>query len=919
MRMKIGKRVLQLSSAFVLAALARPALADGEAVASTGTPAVAAVDAAAAVAKKDSGATSAATAPRAALDASTTPLLARASAQRRSSSIAIDGKLEDGAWSTASRNRGFSQRFPKEGAVPSVETEFALVYDDEALYVGVWAKDAPHLVRGLLTRRDQQSSSDQILVAIDSYHDRRTAFVFGLNPASVQRDEIIFDDVSSDTSWDAVWSGASSVTSDGWTAEFRIPMSQLRFSSEETQLWGLQVVRAVARTGEEVSWTPWPRSQPQIVSRFGLVDGIERVKPGRRIELLPYATAGVGSHPVEDGDPLNDELSPEGNLGLDAKYGISSSFSIAATINPDFGQVEADPSQVNLSANELFFPEKRPFFLDGVEMFKMGLGTGDGNAETLFYSRRIGAAPHGEADGEFVESPSSTTIYGATKISGKTSSGWSLGILDAVTAEESAGFVDGAGSRGESVVEPLTNYAVGKLKRDLREGKTAVSVSATAVNRALDGTGLEDELHDQAYTGGLELQHRFYKDRFQLIAKALGSYVHGSQEAIAETQQKTRHLYQRPGSHLTFDPTRTSLSGATLVSELNYRTTHWVAGAGGDLRTAGFEVNDIGFQVDSDKLERWAYGSYRDDDPGEMFLNYRVNLNAYAISDLEPRTMFYGGNVNGGGLLKNHWSFWGGLEGTRNLWQNTALRGGPALRRDNNLATWWEVASDSRKAVSAGANMFYTTTPATDAFVGEVGFFAKVQAASNIELSAQPAISVSANDHQYIDQIDDEMGDTHFLVGRIRQTSASLTLRVSWTFSPRLSLQAYAQPFFATGQYANYKEVTNASADRPADRYTILERGDYRDMDDTIFVDRDGDGAAEYSFEKPDFGVRELRSTLVLRWEYRPGSSVFAIWSHGQESSDYDGRFALGRGISRLGESDSEDIVMIKANYWIGL
>lgn len=852
-------------------------------------------------------------------DADVPPLPYKASARRREGSISIDGKLDEEAWTKAVRNGGFTQRFPKEGVAPSVATEFAVVYDDEALYVGIWSKDDPRLVRGLLTRRDQQSSSDFVLVAIDSYHDRRTAFVFGLNPASVQHDEIIFDDMNSDLSWDAVWSGAASVSADGWHAEFRIPMSQLRFSSDEKQQWGLQIKRTVARTGEEISWTPWPRSQPQIVSRFGLVDGIEKVKPGRRIEILPYVTAGVGSRPVEVGDPLNDSVTPEGNVGLDAKYGLSSAFSIAATINPDFGQVEADPSQVNLSANELFFPEKRPFFLDGVEMFKMGMG-GSGNAETLFYTRRIGAAPHGEPDADFIEQPTSTTIYGATKISGKTRSGWSLGILNAVTAEEDAVFIDGAGAEKTQVVEPLTNYAVAKLKRDLRQGKTAISVAATAVNRALDGTGMADELHDQAYSGGLELQHSFWKERFQLTSKLIGSYVHGSEGAILETQEKVRHLYQRPdATHLHVDPTRTSLSGAGLYNNLSFTSEHWQAGLGNDIRTPGLEVNDLGFQSDADAIDSWGFASYLDNDPGETFLNYRVNFNAWALSTLEPKLMFYGANVNGGGLLKNHWSVWGGIELMRNIWQNSALRGGPSLRRDNALATWWEASSDARKAVSAGVNTFYSTTPASTSYTGEVGFFAKVQAASNIEISAEPRFSVGENDAQYIDQVEDAMGETRYLMGRIRQVSSSLTLRMSWTFSPRLSFQAYAQPFFATGKYESYKEVVNPRAASPADRFSVLQPSELGLMDDVFSVDRDGDGAAEYSFEKPDFGVRELRSTLVLRWEYRPGSSVFAIWSHNQDSSDYDGNFRLGRGISRLGKSEAEDIVMLKVNYWIGV
>jgi Domain of unknown function (DUF5916)/Carbohydrate family 9 binding domain-like len=848
------------------------------------------------------------------------PLLpSKASARRRDGSITVDGKLEEDAWKKAVRNSGFTQRFPKEGAAPSVTTEFAVVYDDEALYVGVWSKDDPLLVRGLLTRRDQTSSSDRVNVAIDSYHDRRTAFVFGLNPASVQYDEIIFDDVSSDLSWDAVWSGAASVSADGWHAELRIPMSQLRFSSDEKQEWGLQITRTVARTGEEISWTPWPRSQPQIVSRFGLVDGIEKVKPGRRIELLPYVTAGVGSRPVEAGDPLNDGVTPEGNLGLDAKYGLSSSFSIAATINPDFGQVEADPSQVNLSANELFFPEKRPFFLDGVEMFKMGMGS-TGNSETLFYTRRIGAAPHGDPDADYVEAPTSTTIYGATKISGKTRSGWSLGVLNAVTAEEDAAFVVGDGAEQQQVVEPLTNYTVAKLKRDLREGKTTISVAATAVNRALDGTGMADELHDQAYTGGLELQHRFWKERFQITSKLIGSYVHGSEAAIVETQERIRHLYQRPDAgHVHVDPTRTSLSGAGFYNDLTYRSEHFQAGVGTDLRTPGLELNDLGYQVNADHIDNWSWASYLDNDPGETFLNYRVNFNSWALSSQEPELMFYGGNVNGGGLLKNHWSVGGGLELNRNLWQASALRGGPALRRDNALATWWEVGSDARKAVSAGVEAVYSTTPASASYVGEVGFYAKVQAASNIEISAEPSFSVGENDAQYIDQVEDAMGQTRYLMGRIRQVSSSLTLRVSWTFSPRLSFQAYAQPFFATGKYESYKEVVNPRASSPADRFSVLQPSELSLRDDVFSVDRDGDGAAEYEFEKPDFGVRELRSTMVLRWEYRPGSSVFAIWSHNQDSSDYDGNFRLGRGISRLGKAEAEDIVMLKLNYWIGV
>jgi hypothetical protein len=852
---------------------------------------------------------------------STSRLLATCRASRRSGPISVDGLLDDPAWLSAPRNGGFTQRFPKQGAVPTLATEFSVLYDDDSLYVGVWSNDPqPDLVKGLLTRRDQESPSDSVTVAIDSYRDRRTAFAFSLNPASVQRDQIIFDNTNSDDSWDAVWSGASALGTAGWTAEFRIPLSQLRFSSDPSQRWGLQVSRLVARTGEEMSWSPWPRSEPEIVSRFGTIDGIDGVKPGRRIELLPYVTAGIGSRPVDAGDPLNDEVNPEGNLGLDAKYGLSSAFSLAATLNPDFGQVEADPSQVNLSANELFFPEKRPFFLDGVELFKIGLGSGDGNSETLFYSRRIGAAPHGSVDGDFVKSPTSTTIYGAAKISGKTSSGWSLGILDAVTGQEQAEFIDADGRKGTQIVEPLTNFALAKLKRDFREGNTTISISASAVNRDLEDTGLSDELHDQAYTGGLELFHRFFEEKISLSGKLLGSYVHGSKQAIADTQQLTRHLYQRPDAkHLTFDPERTSLAGAAAVVGLTYRDPHWQVGMGVDSRTAGLEVNDLGFQRSADQFQPFAYGSYRDNDPGARFLSYRVNVNAYSASDLEPRLLAAGGNVNGNGQLKNYWRVGGGLEGNHNRWQPTALRGGAALRAEDSLGGWVFVESDTRKRFSFGLESSYFAVPASNSYSGDVALSANLQAASNLILSLAPRVALAEDDEQYIDQVDDDAGVTRYLLGRIRQTSTSLTMRVSWTFSPRLSLQAYAQPFVATGGYQEYKEAVAPNARDRSARFATLRPGEFAIADDVVTVDRDGNGVPEYSFDRPDFGFRELNSTLVLRWEYRPGSSLFAIWSHGQSAEDSDGDFQLGRGLARLGRAEAEDIVMVKANYWIGL
>jgi len=621
----------------------------------------------------------------------------RAHAVRRTGPISVDGKLDEPSWTTAPRQSGFVQRFPRDASKPSVETHFAIQYDDEAIYVAVWADDPqPELIRALLTRRDVDAPADAVTVAFDSYHDRRTAYAFQLNAAGVQRDMLLFDDSNQDDTWDAVWTGNVAVTPAGWTAEYRIPLSQLRFGSSENQEWGFQIVRLIGRTGEQDSWSPWPRSAPQVVSKFGVVDGIDNLRAGRRLELLPYVTTGVDRMPVEAGDPLNDQYGWRRNVGLDLKYGLGSAFTLSATINPDFGQVEADPSKVNLSANELFFAEKRPFFLEGVDLFKLPIGNSDNSVEGAFYSRRIGAAPpEPDTDFDFIRSPQSTTIYGAAKLTGKTSTGWSVGMLDAVTGQQKAetfkaAIADSPDQPGapevwaSPVVAPLTNYAIARVKRDLGEGKTSIGMSATAVNRKLDDDRLAALIHDQAYTGGLQLQHRWADNAWTANVNLLGSWVHGSREAIAETQQSARHYFQRPdASDVDFDPNRTSMSGLAakwMVGRLG-DVKHWRFGAGGDLRTPGLELNDAGFQTNSDRVIPFFWGGYRNDEPSKHVLNWQFNSDLFWVQTFEPRLTDVGLESNGNIQFSNYWSMYGGSNLIRGRWNVNALRGGPARRR----------------------------------------------------------------------------------------------------------------------------------------------------------------------------------------------------------------------------------------------
>jgi hypothetical protein len=853
----------------------------------------------------------------------------RAHAVRRASDIAIDGTLSEAAWANAPKQTGFTQRFPKDGTKADLETRFSVLYDDAAIYVGVWADDPePHKLKSLLTRRDVDSPADAVLVGIDSYNDKRTGYAFQLNAAGVQRDMLLFDDSNSDDTWDAVWTGDVSIHDTGWCAEFRIPLNQLRFSgSQAQQEWGFQVVRVVGRTREETAWSPWPRSSDETVSKFGIVDGIANLKPGRRLELLPYVTGGFESMPVDDADPLNDQLSARGNIGLDIKYGLGPAFTLSATVNPDFGQVEADPSQVNLSGNELFFIEKRPFFLEGIDLFKLPISSTNGGRESGFYSRRIGAAPPISPDGAYVDAPTSTTIYGAAKLTGKTRNGWSVGFLDAVTGEETAIVDDGMGVRSKPIVSPLTNYAIGRVKRDFRGGKTSIGGSVTAVNRQVSGTGLEDLLHDQAYTAGTQVSHRWDKNAWIADFNIYGSLVHGTEMAIARTQLSQRHLFQRPDNDV-FDPTLTSLKGlgfGGMVGQMG-DTKHWRYGLGFDVRTKGFEINDAGFMTGADRSIVFLYGEYHDEKPGDDILNWHFNHDIFTVHILsdeldssknafESHLTDIGYECNGHVQLVNYWTISGGCNLGNNRWHTGALRGGPALHVDNYYNGFLTVSTDTRKSVQGYINGFGGQQPATDTIDGGVEAGITIQAASNIDISITPSYSFRNDALQYVAEAVDESGTSHYVFARINQTTLALTTRVNWTFSPKLSLQVYAQPFIATGRYRDFKDVDNPAARRYEDRFTPIDGVDFALMDNVYQVNQNG----RYEFGRPDFSFGELRSTAVLRWEYRPGSSLFAIWSHGQSAFGEDGRFDLNRNSDALFGAESEDIVMVKANYWIGL
>jgi len=834
----------------------------------------------------------------------------------------VDGRLDDPIWQTAPRFGGFTQRDPHEGQPGTEATEFQVVYSDDALYIGVRAADSrPQQIAALLSRRDDWSPSDEITVMIDSYRDRRTGFAFTVNAAGVKRDAYLFNDNNEDSRWDAVWDAQVAIDSAGWTAEFRIPFGQLRFSRSPSNTFGFNLSRRITRLNETQQWRLVPKGASGYVSLFGDLTNLAGIEPPRRIEVQPYVAASNFSQPAVAGDPFHTGIDRSASLGGDFKVGVSSGLTLTATINPDFGQVEADPAVVNLSAFESFFAERRPFFTEGLDIFRFRLaeGDGDGANEELFYTRRIGRAPQAEADprGGYAESIAQTTILGAAKLSGKTQSGWTIGALGAVTQAERARVLDAEGAPHRDLVEPGTGYGVFRLARELRGGQTVIGFFGTTVQRSL--TPEVDWLHSSAYTGGVNWSHRFADNTYQVSGRLVGSTVRGSPEAIALTQQSSTHYFQRPDAeHLEFNPTRTSLSGYTVALNGGRTAGNWRFVVGGEARSPGFEVNDLGFQREADRVSQFVWVNRRWLTPGKVFRRFNLNLNQWAAWTYGGERRFFGGNFNANFTTLNYWGGWFGLNRSIEGLSTTALRGGPAIRTPGNVNGWFGFSSDDRQSVSAD---FFGHFNVEDEDAGRslgLGFGLSWRPSSNVELRLGPNFNYGRNAWQYLDT-PSVNGEPVYLFGELTQRTASMTLRSNVTFSPSLSLQVYAQPFVSSGSYEGFKRVSVPRAERFADRFDPFGEAAVRGAEGEVMIDVDRDGASDLTLGNPDFTVLSLRSNVVLRWEYLLGSTLFLVWQHGRSDYLTDGRFRFGERVGDIFHSPSSNVLLIKLNYWLSL
>ena len=836
----------------------------------------------------------------------------------------IDGRLDDPIWAQITPEKSFRRDVPSDGNPASQETEVRIAYDQTALYVGARLyDDRPGTISRRLNRRDSFSTfNDAFFVLLDSYHDHRTTFVFGVTASGERRDAITTNDGDGglDGGYDPVWAAATSIDSLGWVAEMRIPFSQLRFSGAAEQVWGIQLRRDNVRGGEAVDWQWSSKNEPGQASKFGHLLGLKNIPAPKRLEFLPYTSSQAQfTQGVAPGNPFNDGSTGSFTGGLDAKYGITSDLTLNATINPDFGQVEADPSVVNLTAFETFFEERRPFFVEGSNIF--GFNTGFGR-DQLFYSRRIGRMPGQSAFGSaaFVDEPGSSSILGALKLSGRTKSGWSIGVLDAVTGREEARIANLGGPTTTVPIEPGANYGVVRLKRDFAGGSSGYGFMGTAVNR--NGTAADfPNLTKSAYVGAADFFHRWKQNSHQISGSFGFSRIAGPREAIAGAQLASARYYQRPDQdYVSFDPAATTLAGTNgqlLVEKLGGSWTYQV---GGNFTSPGFELNDAGFQQEADRIRFAGLFTRQWVSPGKLGRSGSVSLQTTQLYNfggvrLAPQT--------GLGVILSRHNFhtiylnfdyrFKGLD-------DRTTRGGPLLNGPSNFRGSLHYVTDARKTISTTIG---TSIGVDDDRSSSASVFAQinVQNQGRITFQITPSYQRSRFRSFYLGQYADPTATATFgnryLFAPLDQDVLGISTRLNYYFTPSLSLQLYAQPFVATADFRSPSSLVQPRS------YAFRHYGAGGSTVATdpangaTTIDADGAGPSpSYTYGNQDFRIRSIRSNLVLRWEYRPGSTVFLVWNQSRFNAGSDPRFRPFRDLGDIFSDDMQNVLLVKANYY---
>lgn len=827
----------------------------------------------------------------------------------------LDGVLDDAAWGVVEWTSNYVQNEPDNGAAPTEQTKIKIVYDDKNLYIAAHCLDSePDKIVKRLSRRDG-FEGDWIEFNIDSYNDDRTAFSFTITAAGVKGDEFISNNGNNwDSSWNPIWYAKAQIVSDGWIAEMRIPLSQLRFSASDEQVWGLQSTRRYFRNEERSLWQPVLPNSPGWVSEFGELLGIKGIKPQKQIEIQPYLLGQLDTFKKEEGNPFRDGSEFSGTGGVDAKIGITNDLTLDLTINPDFGQVDADPGAITLDGFEIFFEERRPFFVENKNIFDYRVGGGQDN---LFFSRRIGRSPQGIVSGDtisYVDQPSNSTILGAAKFSGKTKNGWSVGVLESVTSKEYAKTIDQNGEKGETLVEPLSNYLVSRVQKDFNDRNSYVGGIFTATNRKLEDN--LSFLHENAYTGGIDFKHNWRDRKYYILGDIVLSNVNGSPEAIENTQTSLRHLFQRvDAGHVSVDPAKTSLTGTGGRFEIGKGGGgDWRYNVGGNWKSPELELNDLGFLRQADLIQQYTNINRLFNKPTNWYRRMNFGFTQFTAYDYEGnynRIQYeFNGNIN---YKNNMWSDFGAAHKPR-IYINTYLRGGPRWRFSEENFWYLYSGTDRRKKFSMDLGYVNSRARQDNFSLDRYEVRFRYQPINALSVSLITEYETNPNKTQYVSQ-QDFNGTMRYITGDIDFQTLSTTLRVNYTINPNLTIQYYGQPFITKGKYTNFNYVKNPIAKDLGDRVQMYNQEQISLVEETYSVDEDQDGVPDYSFGKPDFAYAQYRSNLVVRWEYIPGSEIFFVWSQGiTGSGDADNNFdAIVE--NQILKQQPQNTFLLKATY----
>jgi len=826
----------------------------------------------------------------------------------------IDGILDDACWKTGEWTGDFSQWTPKEGAKPSQPTQLKILYDDKSIYIAIRAFDnEPQKISRKAGKRDEWTG-DMVGVAFDSYHDHRTGFEFDITAAGQKIDYIVTNPNNSDLNWNAVWYMKTGHEDSAWTVEMEIPLNQLRYSNDLEQLWGFHCWRWIDRLQEESDWEPQSSKGPGILYLFGELHGIKGLPKSRRIEIMPYTVGKFNTFKKEPGNPFaNKGRTWLENAGVDAKIGLSNNFTADLTINPDFGQVEADPSVMNLTAYETLYDEKRPFFLEGKNIFSF-----DFDNSSLFYSRRIGHAPSyspGLNANEHMSFPDNTTILSAVKLSGKTSKGLSIGVLQSITANEFA-TIDSVGKRRNVNVEPLTNYAIIRVQQDFKQGNTVLGGMLTSTNRFINTSQL-NFMNREAYTGGLDLLHQWHDKEFYIDAKLVGSNIMGRPDAIRALQNSPARYYQRPDvDYIHYDSTRTQLSGYGGHVKIGKGSKGlWRYSTELNWRSPGLDLNDIGFMQTADVFNQIASLSYFINQPVSIFRTYNMSISQFNNWDFGIHHLSSGGSLNVYLEFLNKWAINTSVNYTSEALDTHILRGGYAMLVPGKLTNYFYVRTDLSKKVffNFSSNLTVSENQSNSYFSAQPSL--SVMPLNTLKISVSANYSQSMDNLQYV-STNAINGGQRYILGKINQHTVGATFRIDYNITPEFSIQYYGSPFASVGKYSEFKSIINPRDASYNKRFTILNpilNGNNYE------ISENSNSQVNYVFENPDFNFSQFRSNFVFRWEYRPGSQLYVVWSQDRTNYSMPGTNSEYAALGKLKDIFPNNIFLIKFNYWFSL